>query len=62
MDEVIELKRIENLRRKAAEIVARHGPVYLPIFERLEKEYELAIQRECSLQKAIELANEQRNI
>jgi hypothetical protein len=34
------VQRLDAARRTAARIVRAHGPIYLPIFERLQAEYD----------------------
>lgn len=54
-------KNIEASMILAARIVARHGEVYLPIFERLEDELEDARKAETRLNRAIGIAQETRD-
>lgn len=41
---------------RAAKIVAMHGEKYIPIFRRLEKEYEKRKERNATFQRAVEVA------
>ncbi len=51
-----DLKEIIEARDKCAAIIAQYGEQYLPIFERLEKEIELRMERQKYLDKALEIA------
>ncbi|MBO6550337.1 MAG: hypothetical protein JJ964_12050 [Rhizobiales bacterium] len=52
-----EIKRLEHALRVLAKIVALHGDVYLPLFERIEKEL-LAVKKQEELrQRALNLAS-----
>tara|TARA_B100000073_G_C23739521_1_gene573308 strand:- start:3654 stop:3851 length:198 start_codon:yes stop_codon:yes gene_type:complete len=49
----------EELRKAyevAAKVVALHGETYLPIFERLEREYEARMQSKKALERAKAIA------
>lgn len=43
---------------QAAHIVSVHGDKYLPIFERLEKEYQDSLKKKSTLTRALALSNE----
>lgn len=43
-----------------AEIIARDGPATLPVYERLEREYQAALNRSDSLSRALARAGRQK--
>ena len=51
-------KHIEAAMVLAARIVALHGEIYLPIFERLDKELTAARAEATLMDRAIEIARE----
>lgn len=52
------LKEIIEARDKCATIIAKYGEQYLPIFERLEKEIEIRMERQKFLEKALYIATQ----
>ena len=51
------VKRLERALRVMAKIVALHGDVYLPLFERLEKELFAARKQEALRKRALKLSS-----
>ena len=56
----IEPARIETALHVAAQIVARDGPTFLPVFLRLEQEVEVIAGRNSALERALALGGERR--
>ncbi len=56
MDNKVSYKQLKKTYLQAAKIVALHGEKYLPIFERLEKEYKERKKQVNTLNRAIKLA------
>ena len=56
MSDQLSLAQIKRAYHQAAEIVARYGDKYLPIFERLEKEYQNRKDKVKTLNRAIKIA------
>jgi hypothetical protein len=56
-DHEITDEMIEDCYKIAAEVVKKHGEVYLPIFERMHNEREARIKNRDLMQIAIEVAN-----
>lgn len=56
MSDQLSLAQIKRAYHQAAKIVARYGDKYLPIFERLEKEYHDKKARVKTLNRAIKIA------
>lgn len=56
MKKKMSYKKLKRAYLQAANIVSLYGEKYLPIFERLEKEYNKRKQRLDSLNRAIELS------
>lgn len=52
----ISLQELINARNKCADIVARRGERYLPIFERLEREIKMKKRRQEMLDKAVKIS------
>lgn len=52
------LDEIVSARNRCAQIIALYGERYLPIFERLENEIELRMNRQNLLERAIAIHNE----
>lgn len=52
------LKQIIEARDKCAIVIAKYGECYLPIFERLEKEIEIRVERQKYLDKALKIATQ----
>jgi len=52
------LKEIMDARDKCAIIIAKYGERYLPIFERLEKEIKIRMERQKCLDKALKIATQ----
>ena len=49
-------QRIENAMHIIATIIANDGDIYLPIFQRLEKELDAHQEKEKSLKRALEIS------
>ncbi|GAB1256177.1 hypothetical protein NBRC116494_06790 [Aurantivibrio plasticivorans] len=47
---------LKNAYIKAAKIISKYGDIYLPIFERLEQEYQSAKKKSELIKKAISIA------
>jgi len=60
MSSDLPLDKIEKAYFQAAKIVARYGEKYLPIFERMEKEYHDKKDRVDAMNRAIKI-NERKN-
>ncbi|MFL0801420.1 MAG: hypothetical protein K6L80_13290 [Agarilytica sp.] len=56
MSDQLSLEQIKRAYHQAAKIVARYGDKYLPIFERLEKEYQSRKDKVKTLNRAIKIA------
>ncbi len=56
MENKVSYKQLKKAYLQAAKIVALHGEKYLPIFERLEKEYKERKKQVSTLNRAIKLA------
>ncbi len=56
MDNKVSYKQLKKAYLQAAKIVALHGEKYIPIFERLEKEYNERKKQIETLNRAIKLA------
>lgn len=56
MDNKVSFKQLKKAYLQAAKIVAHHGEKYLPIFERLEKEYKERKKQINTLNRAIKIA------
>ncbi|MGI1670406.1 MAG: hypothetical protein K6L74_08795 [Neptuniibacter sp.] len=56
MSDQLSLAQIKRAYHQAAKIVARYGDKYLPIFERLEKEYQSRKDKVKTLNRAIKIA------
>lgn len=56
MSDQLSLEQIKRAYHQAAKIVARYGDKYLPIFERLEKEYNERKDKVKTLKRAIQIA------
>jgi len=56
MSDQLSLAQIKRAYHQAAKIVARYGDKYLPIFERLEKEYQSRKDKVKTLKRAIKIA------
>jgi len=56
MSDQLSLSQIKKAYHQAAKIVARYGDKYLPIFERLEKEYQNRKDKVKTLNRAIKIA------
>ncbi|GAB1261475.1 hypothetical protein [Aurantivibrio plasticivorans] len=56
MSDQLSLAQIKRAYHQAAKIVARYGDKYLPIFERLEKEYQNRKDKVKTLKRAIKIA------
>lgn len=56
MSNSVPIKQLMKAYQQAAKIVSIYGETYLPIFERLEKEYNNRIKQADALSRAIELA------
>jgi uncharacterized membrane protein YkoI len=56
MSDQLSLAQIKRAYHQAAKIVARYGDKYLPIFERLEKEYQNRKDKVKTLNRAIKIA------
>lgn len=52
------LAEIIDARNKCAHIIAKYGEQYLPIFERLEKEIGIRMERQKYLDKALKIATQ----
>lgn len=52
----IPMAKLLAARRIAAQIVARDGAAFLPVFERLEREVEMAKGRLATINRAREMA------
>ncbi len=52
------LTEIVEARDKCAHIIVKYGEQYLPIFERLDKEIEIRMERQKYLEKAMEIATQ----
>jgi hypothetical protein len=55
-DGTVTLDQIVTARKIVAQILVRDGPKFLPVFERLEREYERAKEQEATMARAQELA------
>ena len=42
---------------QAAKVVAEHGEKYLPIFERMQEEYQIQQKKSALIKRAVSLAN-----
>ncbi len=58
IDRNIPFKALEIAYFQSAKIVSIYGEVYLPIFERLEKEYIKRNKKRDTLRRAIKLSDE----
>ncbi len=56
MSDQLSLAHIKRAYHQAAKIVARYGDKYLPIFERLEKEYKKHADQKKAVDKAKKIA------
>lgn len=56
MSNQLSLSQIKKAYHQAAKIVARYGDKYLPIFERLENEYQGRKDKIEALKRAIKIA------
>ena len=56
MSDQLSLAQIKRAYHQAAKIVARYGDKSLPIFERLEKEYQNRKDKVKTLKRAIKIA------
>lgn len=56
MENRITLSQLKQAYLQAAKIVARHGDTYLPIFERVETEYQERKKQIDALNRAIMIA------
>lgn len=54
----VEPEQIQEALRIAAQIVARDGAAFLPVFLRLEAEAEAALGRNSALERALALGGE----
>ncbi len=57
-NEEITYQHIKDAYIKAAKIVSDYGEVYLPIFERMEKELKAAEKKQSAINRAFEIAKE----
>jgi len=57
-DKEVSLKSLRTAYLQAAKIVSIYGDKYLPIFERLEKEYVERNKKRDILQRALNIADE----
>jgi len=62
MDNKVPYKSLKKAYIQAATIVSLYGDKYLPIFERLEKEYRARKKQRDALSRAIEIAQSDKNI
>lgn len=51
------LDELMTARDRCAQIIAQYGSRYLPIFERLENEIALLVQKQILLDRALSLSN-----
>lgn len=52
----LSLTDIKLIYQQAADIVAMHGEAYLPIFERIEREYKSQMKNRDVLTRAIQIS------
>ena len=57
MRKSVQVKKLERALRVMAKIVTLHGDVYLPLFERLEKELLAARKQEVLHKRALKLSS-----
>lgn len=57
MSKEVTFEEIETARNQIAQIISLHGEKYLPIFERLDNEYNARKAQQALLTKAKEIAN-----
>ncbi len=62
MDNKVPYDKLKNAYIQAAKIVSLYGEKYLPIFERLEKEYRARTKQIDTLNRAIKIAQSDKNI
>ena len=62
MDNKVPYAKLKKAYIQAANIVSLHGEKYLPIFERLEKEYQERKQRLDALDRAMQISQSDKNI
>ena len=55
-DEPVTLEQIVLAKKIVAQIVVRDGSKFLPLFERLEREHERAIEQEATIARAHDVA------
>lgn len=56
MSSNLSLSQLKQAYLQSANIVALYGKNYLPIFERVEKEYQLKIEKNKLLTRAIDIS------
>jgi hypothetical protein len=56
---IVTLDEIATAKKICAKLVVRDGSKFLPIFERLEREYERAEEREDTIARARGLADDE---
>lgn len=57
MDDKVSYDTLKKAYIQAAQIVAVHGEKYLPIFERIEKEYQARTKQLDTLKRALKIAH-----
>ena len=50
-------KELKKAYLQAAKVVADHGEKYLPIFERMQEEYQMQQKKSALIKRAVSLAN-----
>lgn len=55
-DAIVSLEQIVTAKKIVAQIIVRDGSKFLPLFERLEREYDRALEREATVDRARDLA------
>ena len=62
MKQDLTLDKIQTAYYQSAEIVALYGEVYIPIFERLEKEYNERKEKLETVERAKKIASTETNL